>query len=120
MANLAKSIPSGITNGVPLNVTATSSGGAQTFHTAVSGTSSIDEIWLFACNTSSSDVTLTISLGDTSVPVQRVIPKNNALNYADGGIWVLTGVCLNNSKVLKVWAGTTAVINVTGYVITDS
>lgn len=42
-------------------------------HTAVSGTSNYDEIYLFAENTSASNVDLTVEFGGTTSPDDTVI-----------------------------------------------
>jgi hypothetical protein len=52
MATFSKVLLSGSTNGASVLVAATSTPGT-TIHTAVSGTSSLDEIWLYADNSSS-------------------------------------------------------------------
>ena len=59
MATYSKQLLSGSTNGKNIEVAATASAGT-TIHTAVAGTSDMDEIWLYACNTDSSDRKLTI------------------------------------------------------------
>ena len=59
MATYSKQLLSAGTNGKNIKVVATASAGT-TIHTAVSGTSNLDELWLFAMNTDSSDRKLTI------------------------------------------------------------
>ena len=67
MATYSKQLLSGGTNGKNIKVAATASAGT-TIHTAVAGTSDMDEIWLYACNTDSSDRKLTIEYGGTTSP----------------------------------------------------
>ena len=52
MATYSKQLLSGSTNGKGIKIANTST----TVHTAVAGTSDIDEIWLYAVNSSGSDV----------------------------------------------------------------
>ena len=59
MASFSKILLSGGTTGKNIKVVATASAGT-TIHTAVSGTSNMDEVWLYACNTDASDRKLTI------------------------------------------------------------
>ena len=52
MATYSKQLLSGGTNGKNIKVAATATAGT-TIHTANAGTTDIDEIWLYACNTDS-------------------------------------------------------------------
>ena len=112
MATYSKVLLSGGTTGMNVKVAATSSAGT-TIHTAVSGTSNMDEVWLYACNTSGSDVKLSIEYGATSDD-QRLTEITIG---AEGG-WVLVcpGLLLQNGLVIKAFAATTNVININGYV----
>jgi len=111
MATFTKVLLSDSTNGKEIQIAATATPGTA-IHTAVNSTSSIDEIWLYATNTSASDVVLTIEYGGTGVANNIVvtIPKQAGLTL------VLPGLLLNNAQVLAAFAGTTNVINVVGYV----
>jgi len=76
MATFTKTLLSGSTNGKAILVAATATPGT-TIHTAVAGTSSLDEIWLYAVNSSNSDVKLTIEWGETTAPngnIELTIP----------------------------------------------
>lgn len=98
-------IPSGTTNGRPVKVTSTTSGAANTLHTTGSG---IDEVWVWATNTSGSAVLLTIMLGGTTNPddyVQALIPAQV------GPQLVIPGIRLNGSVAVKAFAATANVIN---------
>jgi hypothetical protein len=57
MATFSKRLLSGSTDGKAIKVVQTATAGT-TIHTAVSGTSDIDEIWLYAVNSSASAVKL--------------------------------------------------------------
>jgi hypothetical protein len=109
----AKSLLSGSTNGKQIKVTGTSSGAAVTIHTAVSGTSAADEIWIYACNTSASAVTLTICWGGTTAPDNNIIASIPA---QAGRYLVADGMLLQNSLVVSAFAATGNVIVLDGFV----
>lgn len=112
MATFSKVILSGSTNGRSVKVAATSSPGT-TIHTAVSGSSSIDEIWLWAQNTDSTDRKLTIEFGGTTSPddlFELTIPAESGL------VSVVAGLPLQNSLVVKAFAAAANVVTVNGYV----
>ena len=67
MATYSKQLLSGSTNGKAIKVSATATPGT-TIHTAVSGTSSLDEVWLWAQNTDTTDRKLTVEWGGTTSP----------------------------------------------------
>jgi len=108
---LSKVLLSGSTNGQPVLVAATSDPGT-TIHTAQSGTTGVDEIWLYAHNTTSSAVTLTLEFGGngtTNLIAQSIPPQS-------GLFQVLPGLLLQNSLVVKAYASTTNVVAVSGFV----
>ena len=112
MATYGKQLLSGGTTGKNIKVVATSSAGT-TIHTAVSGTSNMDEVWLYACNTDSTDRKLTIEYGGTSSPDDLT----EVTIAAEAG-WVLVcpGLLLQNSLVVKAFAAAANVVIVNGYV----
>lgn len=115
MATYTRVLLSGSTNGKQIPVSGTNSAGANTIHTAVSGTSSSDEIYLWASNVTATAATLTIEWGGTSNPGDHLvkaleIPANSA-RYP-----ISTGEVLNNSLVVKAFSGTGSAINIGGYV----
>jgi hypothetical protein len=112
MATYSKVLLSGSTNGKQIKVVETATAGT-TIHTAVSGTSSLDEIWLYAINSSASNVKLTIEWGEANAPdgnIEVTIPAE------DGYMLVVPGLLLQNSLVVKAFAGTANVILINGYV----
>ena len=113
MATYSKQLLSGSTNGKGIKVAATATAGT-TVHTAVSGTSSIDEIWLYANNTSSAGVKLTIEWGEATAPdgnIEITIPAEG-----NGMVLIAPGIPLQNGLVVKAFAATANVINIFGYV----
>lgn len=111
MATFAKYILSGSTNGRPIQINATAATGT-TIHTAVSGSSDIDEVWLWVANTATSDVALTLEFGGTSGSdnIVYTVPKR------DGAYLVCPGWTVNNSLLVRAFAGASESLNVVGYV----
>ena len=112
MATYSKQLLSGGTTGKNIKVVATSSAGT-TIHTAVSGTSNLDEIWLYACNTDSSDRKLTIEYGGTSSPDDLT---EVTITAEAGWVLVIPGLLLQNGLVVKAFAASANVIEVNGFV----
>lgn len=113
MATFSKQLLSGSTNGKGILVAATATAGTL-IHTAVSGTSSLDEIWLYANNTSASAVKLTLEWGEATAPNGNI--EVNIGAEGTGMILVAPGILLQNGLVVRAFAGTTNVINIFGYV----
>jgi hypothetical protein len=110
MATFSKHILSGSTNGRNILVAATATPGTL-IHTA--DASALDEIWIYATNTSSSNVVLTLEFGGTSGPgdlIEKTIPAE------DGFKLIVPGLILTNSLIVRAFAGTTNVININGFV----
>lgn len=109
MATFDKVKLTGSTDGMGVNVTATATAGT-TIHTAHA--TSLDEIWLYAVNISAAAVKLTIEQGGatTTDNIEVTIPPESGL------VLVIPGLILTNSKVLKAFAATTAVITLHGFV----
>ena len=112
MATFTKTLLSGSTNGKAILIDATASPGT-TIHTAVAGTSSLDEIWLYVVNSSDRDVKLTIEWGETTAPngnIELTIPPESGLTL------VVPGLLLQNSLAVRAFASTANVICIHGYV----
>lgn len=111
MATFSKIPLSGSTNGKGILVAATATPGTL-IHTAVSGTTSFDEIWLYCQNTSTSSVALDVEYGGTATAdqIEITIPGESGL------VLVVPGLFLNNGLVVRAWAGTTNVLAIHGYV----
>jgi hypothetical protein len=111
MPTFSKVLLSGSTNGASTLVAATSTPGT-TIHTAQSGTAGLDEIWLYANNSGSTTVKLTVEFGGTAEKdqIELNIPGESGL------VLVVPGLVLNNSLVVRAFAGTTNVVSISGYV----
>lgn len=112
MATFSKLPLSGSTNGRQILISATSTPGTI-IHTAVSGTSSLDEIWLYAVNTSTTAVKLTIEYGGVSAPGDHI---ELTISGESGLVLVSPGLILQNSLVVRAFAATTNVVAINGYV----
>ena len=113
MATFTKTLLSGSTNGKAIKVAATSTAGT-TIHTAVSGTSSLDEVWLYAHNSSAGTVKLTLEWGEASAPDGNI--EINVAAEGGGLVLIAPGLLLQNSLVIKAFAATANVVTITGYV----
>jgi hypothetical protein len=111
MATYSKIALSGSTNGRGIAVSASATPGTL-IHTATSSTTYEDEIWLYAMNTSTSGVKLTVEYGGTSTSDQIEL----TISGESGLVLVSPGLVLQNSLVVRAFAATTNVINIFGYV----
>ena len=106
-----KKILSGSTNGLPILVAATATLGT-TVHTAVAGTSSMDEIWLYATNNDSTAVNLTLEWGTATAYGNIVL----SIPAVSGLTVVIPGLLLQNGLVVTAFASVTNKISISGYV----
>jgi len=100
------------TNGRPIKVVATSSPGTL-IHTALAGTESQENIWVWAVNTDSTARTLTVQWGGTTAP-DDAVPITIQPN--EGIVLVVPGAPLNNGVLVKAYASSANVINIIGWV----
>jgi hypothetical protein len=110
MATITKEKLSGSTNGRGIKVAATSTPGT-TIHTAVANATDWDEVWIYASNTHTGSVTLTLEWGNAAVDdnIKVVINSNETALVAPG-------LLIQNSLVVKAFASVTNKINIFGYV----
>ena len=110
MATYSKLKLSGSTDGKGIKVVQTATAGT-TIHTAHA--TDWDEIWIYAVNSSSSAVKLTLEWGEATAPdgnIEVTIPAENGL------VLVVPGLLLTNSLVVKAFADTANVILIHGFV----
>lgn len=109
MATFSKQILSGSTNNRPISVAATATPGTI-IHTAHS--TALDEVWLYAVNSSTSSVKLTVEFGGTTTAenIELTISPESGLTL------IIPGIPLTGSSVIRAFAGTASAINITGYV----
>lgn len=111
MQAFTKVILSGSTQGKNILVVATATPGTL-IHTAVAGTSSMDEIWLYAYNSSAAGVLLTLEWGGVASPNDHT---KITINPQSGRILVVDGKLLQNSLVVRAFAATASVICIDGF-----
>jgi hypothetical protein len=111
MATFTKLKLSGSTDGKAVKVVQTATAGT-TIHTAHA--TALDEIWLYAHNSSASSVKLTLEFGGVAAPDDHI--EINIGPEGTGLVLVAPGLLLTNSLVVKAFAGTTNVVTLTGYV----
>lgn len=112
MTTYTKTLLSGSTQGRGIKITATSTTGTM-IHQAVSGTTNLDEIWLYALNSSGTSVKLTVEWGETTVPdgnIEMTIPGESGLYN------VVPGLLLQNSLSVTAFASSPNVIMIHGFV----
>lgn len=115
MATYSKTILSGSTDGKAIKVAATATAGT-TIHTGSTTASTLDEIWLYAVNTSASSVKLTVEWGGTGSPDDHI--EVTVLPEA-GLVTVVPGLLIKGNAtalVVRAFAGTANVITIHGFV----
>lgn len=119
MASAVKRKLSGSTDGKAVKVAATATAGTL-LHTAVAGTTAgtYDEVWLWAYNSYSGSIVLTIEFGGADAPDQNIIIS---IAPRAGLVPVVPGLILQNGATVKAFAAVTNVVTISGFVnsITD-
>ena len=118
MATFTKVLLSGSSQGKAIKISATTSGSnGTTIHATGTSSSIIDELWLYAYNSSSSAVVLTIQWGGITAvdnEYKLSIPATSGLTLVIPGL-ILTGTG-SAANTIAAYAATTNVITVSGYV----
>lgn len=115
MATYTKNILSGSTDGKGILVAATATPGT-TIHTGSTTTTTLDEVWLYAVNTSTSAVKLTVEWGEATAPNGNI---EQTIAGESGLVLIAPGLLLKGNAtalVVKAFAATTNVIVLHGYV----
>lgn len=104
---------SGSTTYLPIPIAATATPGTL-IHTAIAGTASYDEIYIWVSNVTGAAATFTIEWGGVTDPggmAQKAvsIPANSP------PIPIVTGFRLQNALVVRGFSGTASALNVNGY-----
>lgn len=113
---ISKVLLSGSTGGMPIKVVATSTPGT-TIHATGTSSTIIDEVWLYATNTSAATVNITIEFGSTTAPDQNIIvaiPSKSGLSICTAGL-ILTGTGAA-ARTITAFASIASVVNIVGYV----
>jgi len=114
MATYSRILLSGSTSGREIPVAATSTPGT-TIHTAISGATGFDEIYLWASNVTTAAATLTIEWGGVTDPGDHMV-KALSIPANSPPIPIATGQVLNGGLVVKAFSGTASAINISGFV----
>ena len=115
MATFTKQILSASTDGRAIKVVATATAGT-TIHTGSTTTTTLDEIWLYAVNTSESSVKLTIEWGDATAPDSNI---EVTVQPEAGLVTVIPGLLIKGNAtalVVRAFAATANVICIHGFV----
>lgn len=116
MATFTKVALSGSTQGKAIKVVATASTGT-TIHATGTSSSIIDEVWLYAYNSDSAGVLLTVQFGGTTAvdnDVKVIVPSQSGLTLVVPGL-ILTGTGAAANTVYA-YAATANVVTISGYV----
>ena len=112
----SKVLLSGSTYGKAVKVAATATAGT-TIHATGTSATILDEIWIYAVNSSASSVKLTIEWGEATAPDGNievtVLPEAGLVTIIPGLVLSGTG---SAATTVKAFAGTTNVIMLSGYV----
>ena len=115
-ATFSKVLLSGSTNGKAVKVAATATAGT-TIHATGTSATILDEIWIYAVNSSASSVKLTIEWGEATAPDGNievtVLPEAGLVTIIPGLVLSGTG---SAATTVKAFAGTANVIMLSGYV----
>jgi hypothetical protein len=115
MATFTKKILSGSTDGKAIKVAATATAGT-TVHTGSTTTTTLDEVWLYAVNTSSTAVKLTVEWGGTASPDDHI---ELTVQPEAGLVTVAPGLLIKGNAtalVVRAFAATANVITIHGFV----
>jgi len=104
---------SGSTNGLGIVISATATAGT-TVHTAIAGTTSRDEVWLYAVNNDADGETrtVTVEFGDVVGTSGWKVP----VAASAGPVLICPGFPTRNGEVIAVFADEASDVQVFGYV----
>jgi hypothetical protein len=111
MATYTRGLLSGSTNGRGIKVVQTATAGT-TIHTAVAGTTDMQEVWLWAQNKHTTAVTLTLEWGNASTDDNIIV----SIPSKSGLYLVAPGIMLQNGLVIAAFASVANVVIMHGYV----
>lgn len=115
MATLSKHILSGSTDGMGFLVDQITSGAATTVHTPVTGTTNLDEVWIWGVNeaaTASHKLTIEWGAAGAGNVIEFTIDGETGANLIIPG-WVIQD---GASNLIQAFADTASVISLYGYV----
>lgn len=102
--------------GQPIKVAATSTPGTSVHTTGISA-NDIDEVWIYANNTSNADEELTVEYGGATSPDNLI---KITMEPSSGLVLILPGLILSgddsSGKTISAFSSNGNVINITGYI----
>lgn len=107
MATYSKQLLSGSTSGKSIFVTASGTNSPTLLHTAPSGTTSLDEVYLYACNLAPSNGTVAVMWGGTVYPndiTTATVLQNSGRNL------LVDGRLLTNGLSVTVYSNGTGMV----------
>jgi hypothetical protein len=110
MATFSKQKLSGSTNGRGIKVVRTATAGTD-IHDAHA--SDLDEVWLWAYNSHTAPVVLTIEMGGTTDPDDHIVMT---LPFDSGAITIVPGLLMSGSLGVAAFASVTNVVVIYGFV----
>jgi hypothetical protein len=113
MATYSRQLLSGSTSGRAIPVAATATPGTA-IHTAISGATGFDELYLWASNVTTAAATLTIEWGGVTDPGDHIV-KALVIPANSPPIPIVTGQVLNGGLLVKAFSGTASAINISGF-----
>jgi hypothetical protein len=111
MAHFSRIPLSASPNGLPIALSNTTSPG-NLLHTAVTATSSIDEVYVMAANVSGGAAKLTVEWGQSG----SYLIKDYSIAANSAVILIANGVILNGGKNVAAYSDTPNAINIVGFV----
>ena len=115
MATFTKTILSGSTDGRAIKVAATATPGTL-IHTGSTTPATLHEIWLYAFNSDTANVKLTIEWGGTTAPddsIEVTIPAESGLFLVVPGLLIKGNA---TALVVRAFAATTNLLTINGFV----
>ena len=110
MATISKDLLSASTHGDLIKIVQTATAGTL-IHTATAETDNIDEVWVWACNTNTSTVVLTIEFSSAAVDDNIKVSIN-----PNETVLVIPGIPLRNGLTVKGFATVANKVNCFGFI----
>ena len=115
MATFTKQVLSGSTDGKAIKVAADATAGTL-LHTGSATVTTLDEVWLYAVNSSASSVKLTVEWGEATAPDGNI---EVTVQPEAGLVTVIPGLLIKGNATeleVRAFAGTANVICINGFV----
>jgi hypothetical protein len=111
MATYAKSLLSGSVSGKAIAISVTASPGVV-IHTGVVSSAAWDEVYIYASNSLTADVTLTAEVGATTIYDKLI----QTIPFKSGLIPLWPGIPINGGFSISAYASSVSAVSIFGYV----